>query len=101
MTEREFTIARLKPVLERLKQLGVEPPAPPDSDGNEFSDCQTCKGVGSEVIDPGSGQKVLCAECLGSGQIVTNRVFDWQRQVGRLLQEAIRKENVNRSQRNI
>lgn len=89
MTEREFTIVRLKPVLERLKQLGVESPAPPHSDGNEFSDCQTCKGKGEETVNLESGQKVVCGECLGSGQIVTNRIFDWQRQVGKLLQEAI------------
>jgi len=86
MTEREFTINRINPLVERLRQLGVTVPDPPESEGNEFSDCK-CEN-GSKPS--GDGKKIVCPDCFGSGQLVVNKLWDWQRQVMKLWQEHLR-----------
>ena len=89
-TERDYTIERLRPVVERLRQLGIDTPDMPEGEGNEFSDCRACKTSGNGAIGI-DGSKIVCPTCLGSGQIVKNAVFDWQRRIMRLYQEVVRR----------
>ena len=89
MTERELTQNRLAPVVNRLRELGVAVPEMPDGEGNEFSDCETCRASGSQAIGI-DGSKIVCPDCLGSGQIVKNAVFGWQKRIAQLWQEKFR-----------
>ena len=89
MTERDYTMNRLGPVIERLKQLGVDIPEFPETEGNEFSLCYCCKGEGGVAIS--DDVKQLCLECMGSGQVVTNAVFNWQKKINQLYQGMIKR----------
>ena len=64
MTERELTQTRLTPVIERLRQLGVEVPEIPQGEGNEFND---------------------------QYQVITNDIFEWQKKIAKLWKETVKR----------
>ena len=90
MTERELIISRVGPVARRLKDIGVTVPEMPEGEGNEFSRCGTCRETGNQSVGK-DGSRILCPDCFGSGQLVTNNLLDWQQKIQRLWQETMRR----------
>ena len=88
MTERELIVTRVAPVAARLKDLGVTVPDMPEGDGNEFTKCSTCNGTGKVEIE-GSGSW-NCLECAGSGSLVSNAIWNWQKTIIGLWQMHLR-----------
>lgn len=98
MVERELYLKRAGPILERLKERGIEPPPLPPGDGQEMAACAECGGKGSRTetqkviaIRP-EGRKLVeektkihCSECGGSGFKVRNAFFEWAKTVQGML----------------
>ena len=82
MTERELIATRSAPIAERLKDLGVTVPDMPEGDGNEFTKCSTCNGTGKVDVDGKEKPEIWnCLECAGSGSLVSNALWEWQKTI--------------------
>lgn len=86
--------ARIDSVLERLRELGADVPAMPDTMEITFSDCRDCKKTGrrkeykyNKETDEDEVEEFLCAACGGSGQIAHTPMIDFNRRVARLTAE--------------
>lgn len=92
--ERELILSRSREVVQRLKDLGISVPPPPDTEGNQFTPCQACNGVGHIAARSYTNQygmfiqeKTHCPKCLGSGQLVENGLLEWNKNLVRLVEK--------------
>ena len=95
MTERELIVSRVAPVAARLKELGVTVPDMPEGEGNEFIKCSTCNGMETVEVVKEDGKEEEhqirnCLECAGSGFLVSNALWEWQKTIISLWQKHLR-----------
>lgn len=88
MNQRELYMQRTLKVAQRLKELGLRPPNMPEANESEFNRCKACRGVGYISLDnmDGEEEKGHCPECGGSGQIVNDKLLEWNLEIAKIAQ---------------